>query len=115
MRKIFCRTLIGLSLCWGPTGTFAATGGVFPSPFDRALFCAVAVPTVSPTIGRSWSARELGARFRGATDSVYAQGHKRGLNDTQIRQALDRESTRQAGMVAAGQKSGIEKLYKTCA
>jgi len=108
------RTCLAAAVACTAPQAHAATSGPFPSSFERALFCAVAVPIVSKTIGKSWSAKELGSRFRHAVDTVMAEGHKRGLSDVAITQALDREADRQNAAVVSRQQVKIAGLYKYC-
>lgn len=106
-------SIVIASLVGAATGN-AAELSPFANAFERALFCTVAVPSVAPTLGKAWSAKDLGGRFRHAVDAATAEGHRRGLTSAQVDGALNSESIRQQSMISSGQLKEIVRRYAYC-
>jgi hypothetical protein len=92
----------------------AADYGRFANAFDEAVFCAVAVPTVSRTIGKQWSAKELGDRFKHALKAVTDEARKLGLTENQKNLALNDESVRQESAISSGHLKEMINRYRYC-
>jgi len=105
---------IALIFSFGAVQAHGADYGPFASAFDEAVFCAVAVPTVSRTIGKLWSAKKLGARFKHALNAVTDEARKRGLTENQRNVALNDESVRLESAVSNGRSQQIIDQYRYC-
>jgi hypothetical protein len=87
---------------------------LFPTAFDKAVFCVNAVPVVSNIIGKDWSAKELADKFNDALDLTNSEGRKRGLSEDQINTALNNEAAQQESMVNGNHYQEIVALYRYC-
>jgi hypothetical protein len=105
---------IALIFSFGVIHARAADYGPFANAFEEAVFCAVAVPTASKTIGKQWSAKELGDRFKHALNAVTDEARKRGLTEIQRNWALNDETVRQESAISNGHRQEIIDRYRYC-